>query len=105
GACACPGRAPAPALAQEIRRPGEKEARQLLRANMKTSSPSDLLASCGSVDSRCDGSWSPRYMCTIASGGVVFQRPRVKSGKSTAAALCATDWTLRCTTALSDAAS
>src|SRR4029078_495491 len=45
------------------------------------------------------------HMWTISSGGVVFQRPRVKSGKSTVAALRPADCTLRWTTALSPAAS
>ena len=45
------------------------------------------------------------YMCTMPSGGLVFHRPRVKSGKSTAADLRATDWPERCTTALIAAAS
>src|SRR3954469_11985987 len=46
-----------------------------------------------------------RYMWTMSSGGLLFQRPRVKSGNSTAADRRATDCTLRPTTALSAAAS
>src|SRR5204862_3986771 len=45
------------------------------------------------------------HMCTISSGAVVFQRPRVKSGMLTGWPPFATDSQLVCTTALNAAAS
>jgi len=45
------------------------------------------------------------HMWRIGRGACVFQRPRLKSGKSTGADLRLTDWTLRPTTALIAAAS
>src|SRR5450759_1398773 len=45
------------------------------------------------------------YMWRMGTGVAVCQRPRVKSGKSTGAALCPTDCTLSPTTALMAAAS
>ena len=54
---------------------------------------------------RTSGPSRPHHMRTMSSGGVVFQRPRVKSGTSNGALRLPSDCTLSSTTALSAAAS